>query len=143
MNAIEITGLRKAYPDFELAGLDLCQRLTERFVLRTQLFKLSTHGFELLLNLTVCNGLMELVVAVRIQCRERDKRAARDQTDLFHVRLPKHMMRFVLSAACDLHDGRIALGKLPRCQRCAALFDLAVHILTSCLQKSSMSLPVL
>lgn len=24
MNAIEITGLRKAYPDFELAGLDLC-----------------------------------------------------------------------------------------------------------------------
>lgn len=24
MNAIEITGLRKAYPGFELAGLDLC-----------------------------------------------------------------------------------------------------------------------
>ena len=26
MNAIEITGLRKAYPDFELAGLDLSCR---------------------------------------------------------------------------------------------------------------------
>ena len=143
MNAIEITGLRKAYPDFELAGLDLCQRLTERFVLRTQLFKLSTHGFELLLNLTVCNGLMELVVAVHIQRREHNECAACDQANLFHIRFPKNMMGSVLSAACDLHDGRIALGKLPRCQRCAALFDLAVHILTSCLQKSSMSLPVL
>ena len=70
---------------FRLAGLDLSQRLTERFVLRTQLFKLSTHGFELLFDLTVCNGLMELVVAVHIQRRERDERAARDQTDLFHV----------------------------------------------------------
>ena len=128
---------------FLLAGLDLSQRLTERFVLRTQLFKLSTHGFELLLNLTVCNGLMELVVAVHIQCRERDECAACDQTDLFHVRLPKHVMRFVLSAARDLHDSGIMLGKLPRSQRRAALFDLAVHILTSCLQKSSMSLPVL
>ena len=52
-------------------------------------------------------------------------------------------MRFVLSAARDLHDSGIMLGKLPRSQRRAALFDLAVHILTSCLQKSSMSLPVL
>ena len=40
MNAIEITGLRKAYPDFELAGLDLCQRLTERFVFRAEHVKL-------------------------------------------------------------------------------------------------------
>ena len=85
MNAIEITGLRKAYPDFELAGLDLCQRLTERFVLRTQLFKLSTHGFELLFDLAVGDGLMHLVMAVHIQRSERDERAARDQTNLFHV----------------------------------------------------------
>ena len=49
---------------FLLAGLDLCQRLTERFVLRTQLFKLSTHGFELLFDLAVGDGLMHLVMAV-------------------------------------------------------------------------------
>ena len=52
-------------------------------------------------------------------------------------------MRFVLSAARNLHNGGIMLGKLPRSQRRAALFDLAVPILTSCLQKSSMSLSIL
>ena len=85
MNAIEITGLRKAYPDFELAGLDLCQRLTERFVFRAERVKLLAQRGELLFDLAVGDGLMHLVMAVHIQRCERDERAARDQTDLFHV----------------------------------------------------------
>lgn len=60
---------------FRLAGLDLGQRLTERFVFRAERVKLLAQRGELLLNLTVCNGLMHLVMAVHIQRSERDERA--------------------------------------------------------------------
>lgn len=68
---------------FLLAGLDLSQCLTERFVFRAERVKLLAQRGELLFVLAVGDGLMHLVMAVHIQRCERDERAARDQTDLF------------------------------------------------------------
>lgn len=60
---------------FLLAGLDLSQCLTERFVFRAERVKLLAQRGELLFVLAVGDGLMHLVMAVHIQRCERDERA--------------------------------------------------------------------
>ena len=96
-----------------------------------QLVELGVERRELLLELPVRDLLVELIVAVHVQRRQRDERAARDQPDLLHVGPPQHMVGPVLPAARDLHHRGIVCPKLllrQRLQRLAARFDIAVHI---------------
>ncbi|MFR5761495.1 MAG: hypothetical protein ACLUFI_07775 [Oscillospiraceae bacterium] len=53
---------------------------------RAQLVELGVERRELLLELPVRDLLVELVVAVHVQRRQRNERAARDQPDLLHAR---------------------------------------------------------